>query len=174
MTIGAALPGTQAAKARSRALLEEAKSELARGRPDVAATHLKLALLFDPANREASRELDAIPFADRSPPPSTLDLEERRPTRRAREAERRGDVQGAMRELQRGLETRHRAACAHRLAQLVLQHDNDEDRALELLHIAVEAAPRNPAFRRSLEKLERGRRSRIYRLGPIGRWLGRR
>jgi tetratricopeptide (TPR) repeat protein len=167
-------PGTPSARAKSQELYEAATIELASGRPDAAANHLKLALVFDPENEEAQAELDRIPFADRSPPPpSSPRAEQERPMQKAREAEQAGDVRAAMSHLKRGLHTRYRASCAHRLGQLVLQHRQDEERALELFRVAMEAAPQNAAFRRSYERLRDRRSARGGARALIDRWFGR-
>ncbi|MEM6367187.1 MAG: hypothetical protein AAF851_02690 [Myxococcota bacterium] len=147
---------------RARRFLDDARAEANRGRLDLAVKHLELAAAFDPTNTDVRRCLVEMRADPRS---KTRDLPKPKCAdesllKRAREAEEAGNFPVAMQLLESGLNGGQRARCAFRLGLMFVKHDRDIDRGVELLRTAVEAAPSNASYKKTLDKLlERQRKS---------------
>jgi len=157
---------------RARKFLVEARMEAERGRYDLAVKHLELAAAFDPKNQEIRHQLVEMRADPRS---RTRDLprlqdEEENLLKRAREAEESGNVALAMQLLESGLEGSQKARCAFRLGVMAVKHERDLDRGVELLRKAVQAAPGNASYEKTLAKLEE-RQRKAHRTPSA--WLSR-
>jgi tetratricopeptide (TPR) repeat protein len=157
---------------RARKFLAEAKTEAERGRVDLAVKHLELAAAFDPTNQEIRQKLVEMRADPRS---RTRDLprpndEEKNLLQRSREAEESGNIALAMQLLESGLSGSQRARCAFRLGVMAVKHERDLDRGVSLLRQAVEAAPGNASYEKTLARLEE--RQRKANRTPT-KWLSR-
>jgi tetratricopeptide (TPR) repeat protein len=121
-----------------------------------ARMNLKLAIAFDPHNREykdAFRALADAPATASDAPPRPLHAAAAKLYDEAGKAEANGELDRAVRLLDRALQTSKEPVVMNRLGVILATRKHDYRRAQELLEAAVEIDPHNSAYTHNLGKV---------------------
>lgn len=141
---------------KAQQLYEQALKDEMEGNLVSARMNMKLALTFDPKNRDylhAFDKLSKIPESHAKSGGGGAKSKAREYYDKATEAENRGDWDGAIEFLERALKESEQGAFYNRLGVLVATKKQRFDDAQAYIEKALELQPSNPLYERNLQKI---------------------
>jgi Flp pilus assembly protein TadD/DNA-binding MarR family transcriptional regulator len=148
---------------KAESLYEQALKDANEGNVVSGRMNMKLALAFDPTNpaiREAFERLSQMQTSSRKTE-ARSEIQEFYDA--ATEAEKRGQIDEAIRLLRKAIQTSPHAACYNRLGVILATKKREFNEAQLLLHKAIQLDPRNPIYAVNLQKTLAAAATRMMR-----------